>query len=334
MKLLVLAIGLFVAVNSLPFNDPEYAMVPDQFGWKLVNINQDPEPESFYNPETDIIFTLFTRGNREGHILRWDDPSTLTGSGFNPAHPTRVTIHGWNGSGTARVNTHVHESLFQVGEFNCITVDWAAGAGTVNYVAARNRVGATGEVTARLLRMIAEQTGADFEQMSAIGHSLGGHVAGFIGKNLNMNLNSKLGSIVALDAALPLFSIDNPAGRTHVSDALFVESHHTNAGLLGFDEPIGHSNFYPNWGRTQPGCGVDVTGNCAHSLAHQFYAESISSTVGFFAIRCSEGYESILKQECVSSGETFMGGEPLNTNAEGVYWLQTNAEAPFAQGRF
>lgn len=335
MKLLLLALGLFMAVlavNGMPYgNDPEFAMVPDATGWKLVNINEDPEPESFFVPENDIIFTLFTNDNREGTVIRWNDPSSLQGSGFNPANPVRLTIHGWNGDFRASVNTATRNALFQVGQFNCITVDWGAGAGTANYLAARNRVGPTGEVVARLLRMISEQTGADIRQMSAIGHSLGGHVAGFIGKNLDGNL----GSIVALDAALPLFSIDNPAGRTHVDDALYVESHHTNAGVLGFDLPIGDSNFYPNWGRSQPGCGADIGGGCAHARSNAFYAESITSTVGFFAIHCRD-YQDILNQNCVNtSGQnTFMGQEPLNSNAAGVFWLTTNAAAPFAQGRF
>ena len=323
---LLLLVGL-VAGKSLG-NPPKFAMVPDQGGWKLVNIHDDPEPESFYNPETDIIFTLFTRNNRDGEVIQWNDPASIARSSFNPAHPTRVTIHGWNGSGSARVNTAVHRALFEVGDFNCITVDWSAGAGTANYISARNRVGPTGVVAANLLRMISETTGADVSTMSAIGHSLGGHVAGFIGKNLF----GQLGSIVALDAALPLFSIDNPDGRTDAADALYVESIHTNAGLLGFDVPIGDANFYPNWGRTQPGCGIDVSGNCAHARSHEFFAESITTTVGFWARRCRE-YNDILTQNCVSSGpDTRMGGEPLNTNAHGVYWLSTGDAAPFALG--
>lgn len=76
MRLIFCAFLLAVVslVSCMPYgNDPEYAMVPDEDGsWKLVNINEDPEPERFYDPETDIIFTLFTRSTREGQVIKWN----------------------------------------------------------------------------------------------------------------------------------------------------------------------------------------------------------------------------------------------------------------------
>lgn len=330
MKLLFVLFLAVAAVKALPYEyPPQFAMVPDESGWKLVNINEDPEPENFFTPENDIVFTLFTNENRDGHRIHWNDDSWIAGSGFNPSLPTRITIHGWNGGPTSGVNTAVRESLFNTGRFNVIQVDWSAGAGTVNYVSARNRVGPTGVVVANLLRLISAQTGADYRLMSVIGHSLGAHVAGFVGKNLNR----QLGSIVALDAAFPLFSINNPDARVDSNDAHYVQSIHTNAGGLGFDEPIGHGNFYPNGGRSQPGCGLDVSGNCAHGRSHMFFAESITTDAGFWSRQC-RNYQDITNNNCVSSGpDVLMGGELLNTNARGVYWLATNNAAPFAQGR-
>lgn len=329
--LVVFLAAVAAVVHGLPLgSDPEWAMVPDEDGaWKLVNVNGDSAPENFYNPETDIIFTLFTRSTQtDGEVIEWNNSESIRNSRFNPSHPTRVTIHGWNGGANARVNTAVHRSLFQVGDFNCITVDWTAGGNTANYIAARNRVGETGELVARLVRRLIEEFGADPREVSAIGHSLGAHVAGFIGKNI-----PDMGTVVALDAALPLFSIDSPHARVAVTDAHYVESYHTNAGLLGFDLPLGHSNFYPNFGRRQPGCGVDPSGFCAHARAHEFLAESIVSEVGFVARQCRD-YQDIVNGNCVFTGvETRMGGEPLNWDARGIFWLETNDEAPFAQGR-
>lgn len=336
MKKFVLVFGLLVAVglvSCMPYSkDPEYAMVPDEDGsWKLVNINEDPEPESFYNPETDIIFTLFTKENRQGHVLRWNDIESIRSSPFNPANPTRMTIHGWNGGGspTGGLNGGIHRALFELGDFNCITMDWGAGAQTGNYLAARNRVQPSGTVAGNLLRLISIETGAELTSMSAIGHSLGAHVAGFIGKALG----NRLGSVVALDAALPLFNINNPGGRVALTDAYYVESLHTNAGLLGFDEPIGHANFYPNFGRSQPGCGIDLSGNCAHGRAVHFFIESITTQTGFWSRQC-RNYADITSGNCVSSGpDVRMGGEPLNSSSRGVFWLQTGAASPFALGR-
>lgn len=61
-----------------------------------------------------------------------------------------------------------------------------------------------------------------------------------------------------LDPALPLFSSD-PVGRLDPTDAAFVDIIHTCAGYLGYSQPCGHVDFYPNGGTyRQPGCGFDL----------------------------------------------------------------------------
>ena len=327
--LLGLSLAVFSATAmSIPSN-PEFAMVPTMDGnWVLVNVNEDPEPESFFTPENDIVFTLFTNRNRDGEVIQWNSPSSIANSNFNPAYPTRLTIHGWNGDPTSRVNTAVRAAYLDSGMFNVIMVDWSRGAGTINYLSARNRVGPVGVVVAGFLRNLVEATGADLRDVSLIGHSLGAHVAGFTGKNLDQ----PLGSIVGLDAASPRFSINRPDERLNPNDALYVQTIHTNAGTLGFDQPIGDGSFYPNGGSSQPGCGIDVSGNCAHGRSHEFFAESIRSYTGFWSTQCRD-YTDITRGNCVSSGpDRLMGGEPLDTNAVGVFFLTTNRASPFARG--
>lgn len=334
MKTFLCTVGLLLAIaaaaNGKSLGDaPQFAMVPDESGWKLININEDPEPENFFTPESDIIFNLYTNEDQDGgRRIQWDNPAWIQETGFDASLPLRLTIHGWNGGPTSAVNTAVRASLFATGRFNVIEVDWSAGARTINYIGARNRVEAVGIVVAGLLRSISQETGVDVRQMVIIGHSLGAHVAGFAGKNLGRNL----GTIVGLDAAFPLFSIRDPEARLDFTDALYVQSIHTNAGTLGFDEPIGHGNFYPNGGRSQPGCGIDVSGNCAHGRAHEFYAESINTQAGFWARQCGS-YQEIVRNNCVSIGpDALMGGNPVNAQAVGIYHLETNRASPFAQG--
>lgn len=171
--------------------------------------------------------------------------------------------------------------------------------------------------------------GLNFGTTTVIGHSLGGHAAGMTGKRVS---RGRLNTVFALDPAFPLFSMDRPGERVAPGDANYVEVMHTNAGLLGFDQPIGAASFYPNFGRTQPGCGADVSGNCAHSRAHEMFAESINSGPGFWGRRC-RNYNDILNNNCVSNGgNRRMGGEPSSMGATGVFWLQTNAGNPFARG--
>jgi hypothetical protein len=45
-----------------------------------------------------------------------------------------------------------------------------------------------------------------------------------------------------------LFTVNNP-DRLDANDADYTEACITNAGTLGFDLPIVHATFYPNWGR-------------------------------------------------------------------------------------
>lgn len=88
-----------------------------------------------------------------------------------------------------------------------------------------------------------------------------------------------------MSKAGPLFSLDDPNERVAPTDGVYVEVMHTNGGLLGFREPLGQADFFPNYGRTQPGCGADVSGQCAHARTVLFYAESINSP--FTSHECS-----------------------------------------------
>lgn len=335
MKSLLLIVGLaLVAVNALPYGlDPEYAMIPEEDGtWKLVNIHDDPEPESFFTPANDIIFSVFTSANpTQGQVIQWNSPASILASNFNAANPTRFTIHGWNGGPTSNVNTGVRNALLQRGNFNVIQVNWSAGSGS-NYLTSRNRVGPTGAVVADMIMTLASTTGQSTLDMSIIGHSLGAHVAGMAGKRLTGGF--RLGSIVALDAANPLFSDNSPAERVHFDDAVYVESIHTNTGTLGFTNPLGDASFYPNGGSSQPGCGIDVSGNCAHGRAHQFYVESITTQIHFNSRPCTT-LGSVSSGTCTHNGQQYqrMGGEPVNDGLpNGIFWVQTNSAAPFARG--
>lgn len=91
------------------------------------------------------------------------------------------------------------------------------GAGTSNYVTARNRVGSTGAFLAAFLDWLNANDLVDYNQVSIVGFSLGGrtkayhlflssvdgiystaHVAGFAGKQTQ---RGKVNTIVGLDPA-------------------------------------------------------------------------------------------------------------------------------------
>lgn len=118
--------------------------------------------------------------------------------------------------------------------------------------------------------------------------------------------------IIGLDPARPLFNLNDQTTRLDASDAVHVEVIHSNGGRLGFLEPIGTASFYPNGGRTQPGCAWDPTGTCSHTRSYEFFCESIYSETPFYATKC-ESLEHIIAGNCTETGASLqMGGEPGN----------------------
>lgn len=59
----------------------------------------------------------------------------------------------------------------------------------------------------------------------------------------------------ALDPAGPAFESEGPGKRVDKSDAILVQVIHTCTTIMGIKLAIGTSDFYPNGGAEQPGCG-------------------------------------------------------------------------------
>lgn len=84
-----------------------------------------------------------------------------------------------------------------------------------------------------------------------IGHSLGSHIVGIAAKRIQ---SGRIPIIVALDPAYPLFSKSKHDERLAYTDADYIQVIHTSIGQLSIPYPIGHADFYPNYGSDQPGC--------------------------------------------------------------------------------
>ncbi|KAJ6634466.1 Lipase member H [Pseudolycoriella hygida] len=340
MKFEILAITLLAAsVGAVPLRTDEandWQLISDVNGrMHIVDLTAtDMEAEPLFNAYNDVVFRLFTRSNPttpEAQIIRINNNEQLANSFFNVNHPTRFHVHGWNGGGQ-NTGASIRNAFLNRGDnFNVFTVDWGIGATTPNYILARNRVNDAGNIVAQFIDFL-NAYGLSFNLIGLIGHSLGAQVAGAAGKRTSRGI---VASIVGLDPAGPLFSLDDPANRLHHTDAQYVECHVTDGGRLGFQHPVGHANFYPNWGIQQPGCGPDLTGQCGHSLATTFMVESINPANIFGASRCRD-LEDIRARQCVISGPSRrLGGEPVQDGPAivgSVYFLATNAASPFAQG--
>ncbi|KAG5683258.1 hypothetical protein PVAND_012550 [Polypedilum vanderplanki] len=333
MKLLVILL-LISVVKASPLGEHQrWNMIPDEDG-KLHVIDVNPIEdvvEPAFNPEADTRFVLFTRNNPTSGQQLFLSIDSIRNSNFDPSAPVRVLIHGWNSGLTSGVNTRPTESYLQLGTpFNVIQVDWSVGAGTVNYISARNRVPSVAAVIANFLNFLVDNNIiASMEQVSIAGHSLGAHIAGITGKRTQES-GRFINTIWGLDPAGPLFNMNNPNDRMDANDAIYTEGIRTNIGGSGFAEPFCHADFYPNGGDNQPGCGLDLTGSCSHSRAHALFADSILND-GFVAVRC-ESFNDARTQRCTGQREASMGGEPGNTGLRGIFHLRTSNASPFALG--
>ena len=93
-----------------------------------------------------------------------------------------------------------------------------------------------------------------------VGHSLGAHICGVAALELkNRQTSWKVSRITGLDPAQPCFRNVSLTLQLDRTDAPFVDVIHTNGRYMtrigfGLPEPIGHVDFYPNGGKSQPGC--------------------------------------------------------------------------------
>lgn len=152
-------------------NTEDWQLVPDSNGiLHLVDINDvDTENEPLFNANNDMIFRLFTRLNPTiSRTIRINNNADLSGSNFNPNNPSRYHIHGWQGGGTF-TGSGIRRAWLDRISCNVFTVDWGAGAGTINYLTARNRVPAVAQVVANFIDWVHERTNAPFASVSVIG---------------------------------------------------------------------------------------------------------------------------------------------------------------------
>lgn len=309
-------------LHSIPEKDGTFKMMSTAEIYRAIKI------APFIQPETDIRFFVYTRSNRIiPQIFRWDNLDDIQFGNFNSNHSTRFTIHGWTSSPTSPFNTRIRREYLDKGDFNVIVLDWediAAGS----YIILRNNLPIVGEFLARVIDRLAALKLIDIDDLSVIGHSIGAHLAGLVGKNVT---SGRIGTIIGLDPAGPLFSLENVNGRLDRTDASYVEIIHTNSEETGFSFAIGHADFFPNGGTHQAGCGTD--GGCSHARAHELFAESITTPIGFWSRQC-ENLEEIRNNICTDIGPMVpMGGDPSNRGrAEGLYYLKTDEQSPFALG--
>ncbi|KAH8338355.1 hypothetical protein KR059_001106, partial [Drosophila kikkawai] len=274
-----------------------------------------------------VKFYLYTQKNPSTGQEIKATKSSIDASYFNPQNPTRITIHGWNSNYKDGVNTRIADAWFQYGDYNMIAVDWSRGR-SLEYATSVAGAPGAGKKVAALLDFLVTGYGMSLDTLEIVGFSLGAHVAGHTGKQLT---TGKAGKIVGLDPASPLISYSKSEKRLSSDDANYVESIQTNGAILGFTQPIGKAAFYMNGGRSQPGCGIEVTGSCSHTRAVLYYVEAL--LWNNFPSKSCETYQEANKNACGDRFSSIAMGASVNTFvAEGIFYVPVNKVSPYGYG--
>ncbi|XP_017787288.1 PREDICTED: lipase member H-like [Nicrophorus vespilloides] len=327
---LVLIIAVAYGANGRIVTD-EYEVTTDHFvlmaserdGVHLVNLKYQP-PNTDVS-DKDLMVYLFTRANtREGFQIKAEGFSGAIKSQYFDANKISLFVnHGYGGNYLGGANRAIRDAILSKHDVNVFLVDSAKAREF--YTTAVLCAPGVSKREAEFIRKFADFNEVPYDKIHLAGHSLGAHVSGGVGAQLD----GKVRSILGLDPALPLFSYNNTETRLDVTDGQFVQVIHTNAGLKGFSSSIGHADYFPNGGgMNQPGCGTDLLGSCAHARVYNLYKESVL-TSGFLAKRC-DSYENFKAGLCDHNPTSLMGEFPLDTRAKGDYYLDTAAAEPFA----
>ncbi|XP_068457538.1 lipase member H [Clinocottus analis] len=258
----------------------------------------------------EIRLLAYTRDNATcGTLLSHTDLSAHPQ--FNWSRPTTFVIHGYRPNGSPPIwVVELTKLLLARADMNVIVVDWNRGAANVNYLKTVENTHKAGDNLTAFIKVMQEH-GASLSSIHMIGVSLGAHVSGFVGANLN----GLIGRITALDPAGPQFTGTPPEDRLDPTDAQFVDVLHTDMDALGFREPLGHIDFYANGGADQPGCPKTIFSGtsylkCDHQRSVLLFLDSLNWRCVSTAYPCAS-YKAFLDGDCLSCDRFGAAGCPV-----------------------
>ncbi|XP_053962049.1 pancreatic lipase-related protein 2 [Anastrepha ludens] len=287
----------------------------------------------------DIKFLLYTNKNpQKSQNLYLADERRLAKSNFDLQQPLAFYLHGFSESaiGDNQSSQQLKDAFLKSGNYNVILVDWSPMTALPWYTNAVENLPVAARFIARFLRFLVA-SGYQTRLIHVIGFSLGAEVAGFVGKQL-LEWGVVLPRITGLDPPLPLFEVDS--GNRHLThtDARFVDIIHTDGGILGNPEEMGHADFYPNGGRPlQPGCARQEIANnrwlgiligCSHQRAWEYFVESINRPYAFPVDSCEPTEQFGRCKD--GNGRAFMG-IAADQRLRGKFFLETNDKPPYGR---
>ncbi|XP_016964764.1 lipase member H-A [Drosophila biarmipes] len=263
----------------------------------------------------DTGFLLNTRRDQENPQPIEADVEFLVKSSFYAANPIVLNIPRWLGGSSSPEISAVASARLQQQDSNIISVDLSEAQNETEII----------ESVVSLVVLLNSNFDVPLDRILVVGFAEGAHLAGGVAAKVQQDLGDQLPRITALDPS-PGQDLEHQLSPT---DAQFVEVVHTNAGGEGTWEQLGHVDYYPNGGQTQPGCSSN---SCSHERSLELLAEMWSPENDFVSALCGS-VETLGASNCRWSSHK-MGEDAEEPPASGIYFLETQQSSPFARGAY
>lgn len=152
-----------------------------------------------------LVFVRATP-NSFKYILLNNTRELLTDPKFNKSSRTMLYGYGYTEKYTSMSTQTVVKSYIERGDHNIMVVEWSNYSDGNYIVDAIRNAYKVGDIVGKTL-LAMRSLGFNIDMFHLVGHSLGGHLVGFIGRSYyeNSNKTLKIKRITSLDPAGPLF---------------------------------------------------------------------------------------------------------------------------------
>ncbi|XP_013183127.1 inactive pancreatic lipase-related protein 1 [Amyelois transitella] len=265
--------------------------------------SDDTTPSFHRNGEFNRYYLYNSRVNGQQMSLTTQSSDIIQGV------TTVVIVHGHEESYQTSLNPDLRRELLESQNVNVIAVDWSIIA-SLSYSLAQNSVLSVGEYMAGFLAL----QNINPASLHLVGFNLGAHVVGVAGRRLG-----RVARITALDPSMSNVRLTS-------TDANYVEVIHTDGSSNGLGVQIGHADFFPNGGGSQPGCwGNDA---CSHNRAWLYFVASIRDNT--FNARCCRTIRQKNLDRCRGAYLPMGGNELIKTPcSSGIYRVNTRSSYPY-----
>ncbi|XP_065218033.1 probable phospholipase A1 magnifin isoform X2 [Planococcus citri] len=273
------------------------------------------------------------------------DLSQLHGRKISNERPLVFIIHGFQSDTSEQWMKDLAQAYLQSKDGMVFAVDWGSNAKTVNYWSSANQVPIVANQLIGFINMLMTQFGVETKKIHIIGHSLGAHIAGNVGRGL-----PSVYRITGLDPAGPKFQVGSLT-TLRKTDAYYVDVLHT-CRVLGHRELLGTVDFFINENTDeQPACAIKGTAvrviagflidsalgiwemTCSHSIVTDYFIESLKNQAcRFVASKTIERAKKVTSDTLDPNLDTtVLGLDTFKYKATGKLHVITGAFSPYCR---